>query len=123
MATSCPPCAGSRCKLDIIRQSAVETVALLKSGAVTPLDCLAALEARIAAVDGAVNALPTRCFDRARSNARALMAKPVAERGVLAGLPVPIKDLADVAGVRSTQGSPIFAGNVPEVSDILVTHL
>ena len=36
---------------------------------------------------------------------------------------MPIKDLSDVAGVRSTQGSLIFKDTVPEVSDILVTHL
>jgi Asp-tRNA(Asn)/Glu-tRNA(Gln) amidotransferase A subunit family amidase len=50
-----------------------------------------------------------------------LMEKPLEQRGRLAGMPVPIKDLADVAGVRSTQGSLIFADHVPEVSDILVT--
>ncbi|MFT3989465.1 amidase [Aestuariivirga sp.] len=108
---------------ELIGKSAVEVVALLKSGAVTPLECLDALEQRIAEVNGAVNALPTLCFDRARKHATALMRKPVGERGPLAGLPVPIKDLADVAGVRSTQGSPIFAENVPAQSDILVRHL
>jgi amidase len=34
-----------------------------------------------------------------------------------------IKDLVDVAGVRSTQGSPIFADRVAKTSDILVEHL
>src|SRR5262245_5698867 len=51
------------------------------------------------------------------------MQKPVAERGLLAGLPVPIKDLTDVAGVLNTQGSPIFKGNIPARSDLLVEHL
>ena len=37
------------------------------------------------------------------------MKRPVAERGRLAGMPVPIKDLVEVAGVRSTQGSRIYA--------------
>ena len=77
----------------------------------------------MAGVDGKVNALPTRCFERARSHARQIMAKPLAERGLLAGLPVPIKDLADVAGVRSTQGSPIFKDRIADTSDLLVTHL
>jgi amidase len=108
---------------ELIRKTAVEIVALLKGGEITPLDCLDALEARIAEVDGAVNALPTRCFDRARHAARALLRKPLAERGPLAGLPIPIKDLIDVAGVRSTQGSPIFKDRIAEESDILVRHL
>ena len=72
------------------------------------------------AVDSAVNALPILCFERAREHARRLMQRPLGERGLLAGLPVPIKDLTDVAGVRTTYGSPIFADFVPEASDILV---
>jgi len=108
---------------DLIRMPAVAIVNRLKSGDISPLDCLDALAARVAGVDPAVNALPTRCFDRARSHATELMKRPVAERGPLAGLPVPIKDLADVAGVRSTQGSPIFRDRVPDTSDILVRHL
>src|SRR6476619_7854230 len=108
---------------DLIRQDAVTIVGRLKRGEVTPHDLLDVLEKRIAAVDGAVNALPTLCFDRARRNADRLMQKPVAERGQLAGMPIPIKDLVDVAGVRSTQGSPIFAKHIAERSDVLVEHL
>lgn len=108
---------------DLIRMTAVEIVQGLTSGKISPLDCLDALEARIAAVDATVNALPTRCFDRARAHARKLMERPPAERGPLAGLPVPIKDLTDVAGVRSTQGSPIYRDRVADTSDLLVTHL
>ena len=108
---------------ELIRLDANTVVARLKRGEVTPHDLLDAVEKRIAAVNGPVNALPTLCFDRARQHADALMKKPVAERGRLAGMPVPIKDLADVKGVRSTQGSPIFATHIPEQSDILVEHL
>jgi amidase len=81
------------------------------------------LEKRIDQVDGRVNALPTLCFDRARDSAKALMRKPAGARGLLAGLPVPIKDLTDVAGVLNTQGSPIFKDNIPATSDILVENL
>src|SRR3954470_4590649 len=94
---------------ELIRQDAVALVGRLKRGEVTPHDLLDALETRIEAVNGPVNALPTLCFDRARRHADRLMTLPVAERGQLAGMPVPIKDLVDVAGVISTQGSPIYA--------------
>ncbi|MEO6608361.1 MAG: amidase family protein [Aestuariivirga sp.] len=107
----------------LIGQTARNVVAKLKSGEVSPLECLAALRTRITDVNPAVNALVTLCFDRAESRAHALMKKPLAERGVLAGLPVPIKDLTDVAGVRSTQGSRIYANRIAETSDILVNHL
>ncbi len=109
--------------MSLVKQTATALVAGLNKGDITPHDLLDALEARIAEVDGKVNALPTLCFDRARGHADALIKKPLGERGRLAGMPVPIKDLADVAGVRSTHGSLIFKDTVPEVSDILVTHL
>ncbi|WP_262270882.1 amidase [Microvirga yunnanensis] len=109
--------------MGLTKLTACAVVDLLQRGEVSPLDCLDALEARIAAVDDTVNALPILCFERAREQARRLMQRPLGERGRLAGLPVPIKDLTDVAGVRTTQGSPIFADFVPEASDILAQTL
>ena len=110
-------------KSELIDHTALKLHGLLKSGEITSLDCLDALEARIAQVDPHVNALPTLCFDRARDHAKRLMSKPFAERGVLGGIPVAIKDLTNVAGVRSTQGSPIFAHFIPEASDLMVEHI
>src|SRR4051812_49781137 len=107
----------------LVQATACAIVDKLKSGEVTPLDLLDVLEKRIAEVDGQVNALPTLCFDRARKHATALMKKPASERGLLAGLPIPIKDLTSVAGVLTTQGSPIYKDNIPAKSDILVEHL
>lgn len=108
---------------ELTHKTANQIVASLRDQEITPFDCLDALEKRLGAVDKAVNALPTLCFDRARDHAKALMQKPAGERGPLAGLPIPIKDLADVAGVRSTQGSPIFANHVPKTSDLLVENI
>ena len=107
----------------LIDRSACEVVGLLKSGDVTPDDLLDALETRIGQVDGAVNALPTLCFERARLAAKELMRKPADARGLLAGLPVAIKDLTEVAGVLTTFGSPIFKDNVPARSEIMVEML
>lgn len=107
----------------LVKETACAVVDKLKAGDVTPLDLLDVLEQRIAEVDGKVNALPTLCFDRARTHAKALMQKPASERGLLAGLPVPIKDLTAVSGVLTTLGSPIFKDNVPAKSDILVERI
>jgi amidase len=107
----------------LTKLTACAVVDLLQTGEVSPLECLDALEARTAAVDSAVNALPILCFERAREQARRLTQRPLGERGRLAGLPLPIKDLTDVAGVRTTHGSPIFADFVPQTSDILVQTL
>jgi len=108
---------------ELVRATACAIVDKLNAGEVTPLDLLDALESRIAEVDGKVNALPTRCFDRARAHAKAIMNKPKGERGLLAGLPIPIKDLTDVEGVLTTQGSPIYRDHIPDRSDLLVEHL
>ena len=108
---------------DLIRQSAREVVAALAAGDLRPHDALEAVQGRVESVDPVVNALPTRCFDRARDHADRLMAVPPDERGVLAGLPVPIKDLTAVAGVRTTHGSLLRENFVPEQSDVIVETL
>lgn len=110
---------------ELIRMTATEVVAKLKRREVSPLELVEVLAKRIETVQGRVNALPTRCYDRARAQATAMMeAKPQADRpGWLAGLPMPIKDNCDVGGVRTTNGSPIFADFVPEVSDHTVATL
>lgn len=107
----------------LISRSAVDMVELLTIGAITPHDCLDALSERIAEVDGPVNALPILCMERARAAADQVMSRPVAARGLLKGLPVAIKDLTEVAGVRTTFGSPIYKDHVPTVSDPLVERL
>jgi hypothetical protein len=93
---------------ELFRLTATEAVALLKRGDITPLDLIDAAERRIAEVEPAINALPTLCLDRAREHARRLMRgegrEAEGEPGWLGGLPVAIKDLADVAGVRTTGG-------------------
>ncbi len=112
---------------ELWRLTACEAVGQLRNGDITPLDLIDAAEGRIAAVEPDINALPTLCLDRAREHAKRLMAgkggEAADEPGWLAGLPVAIKDLADVAGVRSTYGSPIFADHVPEASHPLVERI
>ena len=109
---------------DLVRLTAQEVVGMLRRRQVSPLDLIDAALDRIAATDGAINALPTLCPERARDHARRLTppAGPLSP-GWLAGLPLAVKDLNDVAGVRTTQGSPIFADNVPLRSDIMVERL
>ena len=104
---------------ELIKQSACEVVALLKTGEICIEDTLAALAARIEQVDAEVNALPTLCFERAREAAR----RGDRSNTVLAGMPIAIKDLTDVAGVRTTYGSMLHQHHVPEQSDIMVERL
>jgi amidase len=108
---------------ELIALSACEAVARLKTGDVTPLELIDAAEERIAAVDPAVNALPTLCFDMAREAAKSLPKTDSDSPGWLGGLPIVVKDVTDVAGVRTTHGSPIFADHISERDDISVEIL
>ncbi len=107
--------------------SACQAVQRLEKGDVTPLELIDAAAARIAEVEPQINALPTLCLDRARAHAERLMAgegrEAAGQPGWLAGLPVAIKDLMDVGGVRTTYGSPIFAEHVPDASHPLVQRI
>ena len=113
---------------ELWRMSAVEAVARLRKGEISPLELVEASAQRIGEIEPAVNALPTLCLDRAREHARHIMqggaaCEAAGEAGWLAGLPVSIKDLTDVAGVRTTYGSPLFADHVPAKSHPLVERI
>ena len=103
---------------ELIRLGALEARDLLDRGAVTSLELVEAAAGRIAAVEPAVNALPTLCLDRAREQAIAAdRARRQGEATVLSGLPLVIKDNNDVGGVRSTGGTLLFKNRVAETSD------
>jgi amidase len=112
--------------MEIWKLTAREAVKGLRNKEISPLELVDAAEARIRAVDGMVNALPTLCLERARAHARRLMEQGPPENpgpGYLYGLPIAVKDLTKVKGVRSTEGSLVFADRVPDRSDILVERL
>jgi Asp-tRNA(Asn)/Glu-tRNA(Gln) amidotransferase A subunit family amidase len=96
--------------------TAVEARALIGAKRLAPTELLESCIARIELVDHAVNCMVARDFDRARAAARA--ADAAVARGdalpLLHGLPIGIKDLEMVGGLRSTSGSPIFRDHVPD---------
>jgi amidase len=109
------------CALD-----AHKVVKMLKDKEIKPSELLDAAFQRIAEVEPKVNALPTLCQERARDDLNNLekRAKEAdALPGWLAGLPITIKDLAAVSGVRSTWGTPALKDNIPEASDPIVERL
>ena len=58
---------------ELTHLTACAAVDLLERREVSPLELVEAAAARIAATDGAINALPTLCLDRARDHAKRLM--------------------------------------------------
>ena len=67
---------------------------------------------RIARLDGQLNAVVALRAELALAEAQALDERVAAgeDPGPLAGVPVLVKDLEDVAGMRTTFGSALFAG-------------
>ena len=83
--------------------------------------------ARIAERNPELNAVVSLDEERAREGAaaadQALATDANAEVGPLHGLPFAFKDTHDVAGWRTTYGSPLFADHVPETDDLLVERV
>ncbi|MEI4264332.1 amidase, partial [Roseovarius sp. D0-M9] len=67
--------------------------------------------------------MPTTCWDRAEAAIPALARGERDAAGWLAGLPIGIKDLTPVKGVRTTLGTKGMADHVPNTSDPLVERL
>lgn len=105
------------CDLD-----AVEARRLIGAKRLSPVELLESCIARTEAVDPAVNAMVARDFHRARDAARRAEDAVAngAALGALHGLPLGVKDLEDVAGLVSTQGSPLFRDTVPEADHRIV---
>ncbi|UCG75463.1 MAG: amidase [Gemmatimonadota bacterium] len=90
----------------------------------SPVDLVRACLERIEAFGGTVNAVVTlneRAEDEAREAEAALTRGLPAS--LLCGLPVGIKDVTPVAGLRTTYGSPLFATHVPGDDALVVRRL
>jgi Asp-tRNA(Asn)/Glu-tRNA(Gln) amidotransferase A subunit family amidase len=83
----------------------------VRSRQVCALDVLQTALARIDRLNPALNAVVARCDDEARRAAQSVDDAIAAggDPGPLAGVPALVKDLEDVAGMPTTQGSLLFA--------------
>ena len=74
---------------------------------------------RIEALDGPINAVVARCDEVALAAAADVDARVARgqDPGPLAGLPMLVKDLEDVAGMVTTKGSLTLADSAPAVTD------
>lgn len=88
----------------------------------SPVDVMRATLARIDQVNGDVNAVVS-LRDREALMGAARLAGALPAEGWLHGVPIAIKDLVAVKGVRSTSGSPLFADLVPAADDGLARRV
>lgn len=87
--------------------SATEQLRALQHKDATSLDLVEATIARIEEVDGNINAVAIRDFDRARQAARdADRERAAGGHRPLLGLPVTVKEAFDVEGMTTTWGLP-----------------
>ncbi len=99
-----------------------ELIAAIRSGELSPVQVTTHYLERTERINPAVGAFFTITADLATEQAAAaerLVAR-VADPALLpplTGVPIPIKDLNMVAGVRQTLGSAAFADNVPDTDD------
>lgn len=109
----------------IVRLSAREIAARVKSRELTATQVLDAHLARIGAENPKVNAICTLDEAGARARAAEIDTDIAAGRdpGVLAGVPVGIKDVHATKGLRTTYGSPTMADNVPDEDVAIVARI
>jgi amidase len=95
--------------------------ALVRQHEVGCLELLDYFIARVERLDGKLNAVVVRDFDRARAQAQAL--DNTAPTGPLHGVPMTVKEAFDVAGLPTTWGFPQFTGNFAKADSLAVARL
>lgn len=104
--------------------TAAGLIAAMDAGDVSAAELTAAAIARIERLDGDINALCVRDFDRAASAAReADAARARGERRPLLGVPVTVKESFNVAGLPTTWGVRAFKDFVPPGDAVAVARL
>ncbi|MFQ5652856.1 MAG: amidase [bacterium] len=109
---------------EILHLSATEQERLLQEGELSPTELVEACLAQVDELNDTINAIVT-LNERALDDAKELEKKVAAgdSPGLLYGLPVGIKDVTPVAGLRTTFGSPLFANHIPAQDALVVKRL
>ncbi len=107
---------------DPLKLTATEQAAAIQSGAMTAETLMQATLARIEEVNPTLNAIVSM-GDNDSLLAKARAADGEAPKGPLHGLPIAIKDLVDAKGYPTSQGSPAFAGHMPDADSPYVALL
>ena len=85
--------------------TALELAGQIARGELSAVEACEAAIARIEALDGPINAVVVRDFDRAREQAKLRdKAKAAGQAGPLNGVPMTVKESYDIAGLKTTWG-------------------
>ena len=110
---------------ELVWMTAVELSQKISNRELSAVELLQAHLEQIESVNDSVNAivtyLPEMALDLARqADARQARGEAL---GVLHGLPVAHKDLAQTKGIRTTSGSPVFRDHVPDIDDLHIARM
>ena len=110
---------------DVLLGSATELRDMVRRRELSPVELLELTLARIERCNPRLNAICTLAADRAREDALGLEQRLARgeDIGLLGGLPVGIKDVTPVSGVRTTFGSPLYRDHVPDEDAVVVQRL
>lgn len=100
---------------------ALTVAAQIRAGELSPLEAVDAAIARIEALDGAINAVVVRDFERARETARSL--PPPRPDQPLHGVPMTVKESFDLAGLPTCWGLSEHRGTVASEDAVVVQRL
>lgn len=84
---------------------------LIKTNQLSQKELLEVIINRIEKVNPEINCIATKSFTRARDKISSF-----GKESVFAGVPILIKDMIDIAGIRRTDGSTLMATNIPQKS-------
>ena len=111
--------------MDIHEMSAVQIRKLMGAHALSPFEIMQHFISRIELLNPLLVAFCDTRFEAALDEARAAE-KQLMRADVLPplfGLPIGIKDMNDVAGLRTTYGSELYCNNVAKSDEFIVKHL
>ena len=104
--------------------SSLDLIESYRKKELSPVEVTDALLARIDSLNPRLNAIVTLTAEAAREQARrSEKAYADGSPGALEGVPITIKDLIPVAGVRTTFGSKLYEDYVPEADAVLVERI
>ena len=107
---------------EMLRLGAGALQAMIARRKISPVDLMRETLGRIDAVNAGLNAI-VALRDRETLMGEARLAEAMPPEGWLHGIPVAVKDLVGVRGIRSTWGSPILKDHVPSLDDGLARRL
>ena len=101
----------------------IALAAQIREGKLTPLEAVDAAIARIEALDGPLNAVVVRDFDRAREMAKAMDGLDIKDSQPLFGVPMTVKESFNVVGLPTTFGHLQFKDHIARQDAVVVQRL